>query len=99
MQWGKEKRFILKCEYVFFRMIVYGYEILYTLFNIVCFFPPLDPVVLFLWCKADVFIVYGCFIAQYLCGVVLTSVMGWVCLDELFDLWRSVWIVRAVKYQ
>ncbi len=37
--WGKEKRFILKCEYLFFRMIVYGYEILYTLFNIICFFP------------------------------------------------------------
>ena len=68
-------------------MIVYGYEILYTLFNILCFFsPPLDPVVLFLQCKADVFIVYGCFIAQYLCGVVLTSVMGWVCLNKLFDL-------------
>lgn len=39
MQWGKEKRFILKCEYPFFRMIVYGYEILYTIFNIVCFSP------------------------------------------------------------
>lgn len=54
---SKEKRFILKCEYLFFRMIVYGYEILYTLFNIICYFT-LDPVVLFLWCKADLLIVY-----------------------------------------
>lgn len=67
-------------------MIVYGYEILYTLFNICFSPPPLDPVVLFLRRKADVFIVYGCFIAQYLCGVVLTSVMGWVCPDKLSDL-------------
>lgn len=64
-------------------MIVYCYEILYTLFNII-----ISPhLTLFIRCKADVFIVYGCFIAQYSCVVVvLTSVMGWVCLDKLFDL-------------
>lgn len=30
-------------------MIVYGYEILYTLFNIICFFPLLTP----LFCSYD----------------------------------------------
>lgn len=39
---GNEKRFILECEYLFFfffRMVVCGYEILYTLFMIGCFTP------------------------------------------------------------
>lgn len=58
-------------------MIVNGYEILYTLFNTICF--PLRY-------KADAFIVHGCFIAHCFCGVVLTTVTGRVCLDKLLGL-------------
>lgn len=51
----------------------------FFLFYLISGFSPFYPVVLFLWCAADVWIVYWFFIAQSFCGVTLTSVMDWVC--------------------
>lgn len=85
---GTEKKFILKCEYLFFPewlSIAMKFFILYLRF------PSPDPAV---------FIICGCFIAQYLyVVVVLTSVMGWVCPDKLFDHRRWLGIVRAAEYR
>lgn len=84
MQWVTEKRFILKCEYLFLKSVVYAIKSF--IHELMMFYPCGSSCFFCLWCKANVFIVYRPFITQYLCGGVLTSVMGWVWLDNLFGL-------------
>lgn len=60
----------------------------FILYLILFVYSPLGRVVLLLRRKAGVLNVYGCFIAQCFCGVVLTPALGQVRLRRLFDLFR-----------
>ena len=76
---GNEKRFILNVNILIFFFFPdwLSTALKFFIFYLILFADlPFNPVVSFPRCKPDVFNVYGCFIAQCLRGVVLTSVMA-----------------------